>query len=174
MPEAEPQKPGSSTKDTEAQELGLLAKLVLAALVVLALAGLLLNGITVPVIERLWHDLIQRGDAPMRFRFILQPVMAAIVAIRHGLIDVRAGRTPYFRKALGVARLREGLNATARIILLGIVMDAMYQIIVLGRFYPGEAVIIALLLAYVPYLLIRGPAARIARRLHAVSPPRIS
>jgi len=153
--------------DTETQELGLLAKLVLAALIVLALAGLLLHGITVDVIQRLWHDLIQRPDAPMRFRFVLQPVMAAIVAIRDGLKDVRGGRQPYFWRAFGVARLREGLNATARIILLGIVMDAMYQIIVLRRFYPGEAVIIALLLAFVPYLLIRGPAARIARRLPA-------
>ena len=70
-----------------------------------------------------------------------------------------------------MTRLREGLNATARIILLGIVMDGMYQMIVLRRFYPGEAVIIALVLAFVPYLLIRGPAARIARRLHAASPP---
>jgi hypothetical protein len=60
--------------------------------------------------------------------------------------------------------LREGLNATARIILLGIVMDAIYQLIVLKRFYPVEALIIALLLAFVPYLLIRRPAARIARR----------
>ena len=137
----------------------------------LALAGLLLHGITVGVIERLWHDLIEETDAPMRFRFVLQPVMAAIVGIRDGLKDVRAGRKPYFRMALGVTRLREGLNATARIILLGIVMDAMYQMIVLRRFYPGEAVIIALVLAYVPYLLIRGPAARIARRLHAASPP---
>ena len=174
MPEAEPQKRGSTTTDSEAQGLGLLAKLVLAALIVLALGGLLLHGITVAVIERLWHDLIQRPDAPMRFRFILQPVMAAIVAIRDGLKDVRAGRKPYFRRALGVTRLREGLNATARIILLGIVMDAMYQMIFLRRFYPGEAVIIALVLAFVPYLLIRGPAARIARRLHAASPPRIS
>ena len=171
MPEAEPQKLGRTTTETETQELGLLAKLVLAALIVLALAGLLLHGITVEVIGRLWHDLIQRPDAPMRFRFVLQPVMAAIVAIRDGLKDIRAGREPYFRRALGVTRLREGLNATARIILLGIVMDAIYQMIVLRRFYPGEAVIIALVLAFVPYLLIRGPAARIARRLHAASPP---
>src|SRR5262245_59259329 len=149
MPEAEPQKLARSTTDTETRELGLVAKLVLAALMVLALAGLLLHGITVEVIGRFWHDLIQRPEAPMRFRFILQPVMAAIVASRDGLKDVRAGRKPYFRRALGVARLREGLNATARIILLGIVMDAMYQIIVLGRFYTGEAVIIALTLAYV-------------------------
>ena len=171
MPEAEPQKLGRTTTETETQELGLLAKLVLAALIVLALAGLLLHGITVEVIGRLWHDLIQRPDAPMRFRFILQPVMAAIVAIRDGLKDIRAGREPYFWRALGVTRLREGLNATARIILLGIVMDAIYQMIVLGRFYPAEAVIIALVLGFVPYLLIRGPAARIARRLHAASPP---
>jgi len=174
MPEAEPQKPRSTTRDTETQELGLLAKLVLAALIVLTLAGLLLYGITVEAIQRLWHDLVQRPDAPMRFRFVLQPVMAAIVAIRDGLKDVRAGREPYFWRALGVTRLREGLNATARIILLGIVMDAMYQMIVLGRFYPGEAVIIALVLAFVPYLLLRGPAARIARRLHAASAPRMS
>ena len=45
MPEAEPQKPGRTTTETETQELGLLAKLVLAALIVLALAGLLLHGI---------------------------------------------------------------------------------------------------------------------------------
>jgi hypothetical protein len=32
----------------------------------------------------------------MRFRFILQPVMVAILAIRHGLNDARTGRSPYF------------------------------------------------------------------------------
>jgi hypothetical protein len=43
-------------------------------------------------------------------------------------------------------------------------MDVVYQIIVLKTFYPVEALIIAFLLAFVPYLLIRGPVARIARR----------
>jgi hypothetical protein len=56
------------------------------------------------------------------------------------------------------------LNATARIILLGLVMDAIYQIVMLGRFYPAEAVIVALLFAFIPYVIIRGPAARITRR----------
>jgi hypothetical protein len=60
--------------------------------------------------------------------------------------------------------LNEGLNATARIILLGIAMDVIYQRIEFETFYPVEALIIALLLAFVPYLLIRGPVARIARR----------
>jgi hypothetical protein len=43
-------------------------------------------------------------------------------------------------------------------------MDAIYQVRVLGTFYPGEAAIVALLLAFLPYLLIRGLASRIARR----------
>ena len=43
-------------------------------------------------------------------------------------------------------------------------MDAIYQFMVLGRFYPGEALVIAFVLAVLPYLLIRGPVARIVRR----------
>ena len=54
-------------------------------------------------------------------------------------------------------------------------MDAIYQIIVLKRFYPAEAVIVALLFAFVPYVIIRGPVARIARRWQGGgSPNRIS
>jgi hypothetical protein len=34
---------------------------------------------------------------------------------------------------------------------------------VLKTFYPGEAVIVAIMLAFVPYPLLRGPFARIAR-----------
>ena len=42
-------------------------------------------------------------------------------------------------------------------------MDAIYQLHVLGTFHPGEALIVSVALAFVPYLLIRGPAARVAR-----------
>jgi hypothetical protein len=59
--------------------------------------------------------------------------------------------------------LREGVTATAKIIILAIVLDAIYQIVKFGAFYPGEALIVAVAFAFVPYLLIRGPAARIAR-----------
>jgi hypothetical protein len=59
--------------------------------------------------------------------------------------------------------LREGLISTARVILLGLGMDVIYQLTVFRTFHPGEAVIIALLLAFGPYLLLRGPVDRIAR-----------
>ena len=43
-------------------------------------------------------------------------------------------------------------------------MDAIYQFMVLRRFYLGEALVTVFVLAVLPYLLIRGPVDRIARR----------
>jgi hypothetical protein len=166
--------------DAEPQNLSLLAKLVVAFILVMIVAGIVWHGVSIEVFKRIWHDLIERTDAPMRFRFILQPLMAMIAAILDGLKDARTGRSPYFWTMLRnprerIERLNEGLNATARIILLGLVMDAIYQIIVLKRFYPAEAVIVALLFAFVPYVIIRGPVLRIERWwLGGASPNRTS
>jgi hypothetical protein len=119
---------------------------------------------------RFWDNLISRPSGPMAFRFLLQPVMATIFAIRDGRIDAKTGRSPYFWTVLTNpekrgARLREGLKATSRIIVLGLLMDAIYQFKVFKAFHPLEAIVIALVLAFIPYLLIRGPAARITRWL---------
>jgi hypothetical protein len=155
--------------DADPQELGLLPKLVIAFATLLVAAGILWHGVTFENLQRFWGNLVERPSGPMAFRFILQPSMAAIAAIHDGLKDARTGRSPYFWTVLRnpqqrIARLREGLNATARIILLGLAMDVIYQLIELKTFYPVEALLVALLLAFLPYLLIRGPAARIARR----------
>ena len=104
----------------------------------------------------------------MTFRFILQPAMAAIAALRDGVSDARLGRTPYLSAIVHGeergGRLWEGIISTARILILGVVMDAVYQWWVLGAFRPGQAAVIAVLLAFLPYLLLRGPFERIARR----------
>jgi hypothetical protein len=55
------------------------------------------------------------------------------------------------------------LLQTTRVFLLGLAMDALYQFVVLKTFYPLEALIVSVALAVVPYFLIRGPAARVAR-----------
>jgi hypothetical protein len=65
--------------------------------------------------------------------------------------------------------LWEGIVSTARILILGIVMDTIYQWLVFKTFYPAQAAVIAVLLAFVPYLLLRGPFHRIAR--HWVARP---
>jgi hypothetical protein len=126
------------------------------------------------LLSRLWADLVARPGGPLEFRFLLQPLVAALFALRDGMSDARTGRRPYFwtlvhDPALRRERLREGVKATFRVVLLGVAIDALYQFKVHGTVYPGEALGIALLLGFVPYLLIRGPADRIARRRRGVS-----
>ena len=71
-------------------QLGLLAKVVVTLGIVLMIAGVAWRGVSIENIERIWKSLLARPSGPMAFRFILQPSMAAIVAIRDGLYDVRA------------------------------------------------------------------------------------
>ena len=157
------------------QTLGLLSKLVIMAALSMIAVGVLWHGVSLGELQRFWENLLERPSRPMAFRFILQPAMAASIAIRAGISDAQTGHPPYLWAVLReaqerTARLREALNATAKIILIGLVMDIVYQVVVLRTFYPGEALVIALLLAFVPYLLIRGPSARIARRWHGSQP----
>ena len=94
--------------------------------------------------------------------------MATLLAILDGLKDARAGRPPYLRTILSdpsqrAAYLREGLKRLSRVIVFALVMDAIYQFMVLRRFYLGEALVTVFVLAVLPYVLIRGPVDRIAR-----------
>jgi hypothetical protein len=145
----------------------LLARLAAGLIVAFAVLGVAMYGFSAEVRQRIWQNLLDRPSGPMTFRFFLQPIMAGIAAGVAGVKDARRGRSPYLwtilthpEKAGG--RLHEGLIATSRVILLGLVMDVIYQLTVFETFHPGEAAIISILLAFVPYLLLRGPITRVA------------
>ena len=117
-------------------------------------------------------NVTDRVGGPMTFRIILQPLMAALLAFRAGWKDAQTGRPPYFWTILTdpgqrTDLLREGWKSVARVFVLAIVMDVIYQLIVLQWIYPLELILIAILLAVVPYLLIRGPVNRIVSRLRS-------
>jgi len=121
------------------------------------------------MIVRGFFNIIDRFGGPMTFRVILQPLMATFFAVRGGLKDAREGRPAYFwavltNQAQRPELLREGWRAVGRVFILAIVMDLIYQWTVLRWIYPLELLAVAILLAVVPYLLIRGPVTRIARR----------
>lgn len=121
------------------------------------------------LIARGWEGLISRIGGPMTFRLILQPTMAALLALRAGLKDAREGRPPYLWTLITepgqrVDLLREGWRSIARVFVLAVVMDFIYEW-VMGRWpYPLETLIVAILLAVVPYAVLRGPINRFARR----------
>jgi hypothetical protein len=146
----------------------LLARVVVVLIIAFLVAGAFTYGFSADVRERFWHDLLERPEQLMRFRFVLQPIMAAIAALHDGIEDARLGRSPYIWTLLSspserAGRMAEGVISTARVLLLGLCMDTVYQLIVLKTFYPAEAVAVAITLGFIPYLLLRGPIHRIAR-----------
>jgi hypothetical protein len=145
----------------------LLTWLALALSVVLLGLGAYLYGWTVDIHRRFWADIFERIHGPMSFRFYLQPTMALIAALPDGIRDTRLGHKSFFWSAWGngnvlTGRLREGVTSVARVVLLGISMDLIYQFRVLGRFYPVEALMMAILLAIIPYFIFRWIVERIA------------
>ncbi len=119
---------------------------------------------------RIGSDLVDRVSGPMKFRLVLQPAMAAFFAIRSGLADARAGKSPYFwclvtDPAQRHDMLKDGWKSVSRVFILAIVLDVVYQIIVQRFVYPGETIIVAFVLAIVPYLILRGLVTRVARRI---------
>jgi hypothetical protein len=146
--------------------------LVLALALVLLAWGLFRYGISIEVHHRFWSNIADRLHGPMTFRFILQPTMAALAALHDGINDARHGHKSFFWTAMRdptqqEGRLREGLTSTARVILLGISMDVIYQFKALDQFYPVEALMMAILLAVIPYFVFRWIVEHVARRWFA-------
>jgi hypothetical protein len=120
------------------------------------------------LLTQMWSDLAARVHGPFAFRLVLQPLMGLIYAARDGIVDARQGRPPYFwtiftRRSERWDLLREGGKAVARVIGLAAAMDIVYQLLVFHRIHPLELVVVVMTLAFVPYVLARGPINRIAR-----------
>ena len=96
--------------------------------------------------------------------------MATFFAIRDGLKDAREGKPAYFwalftDKGEREAAMKDGWKGVGKVFILAVVLDVVYQLIEhRWTVYPGEAILVAIILAIIPYLLFRGPINRIARR----------
>lgn len=118
---------------------------------------------------RFVENLGDRVTGPMKFRLLLQPVMAVIFAVLSGLKDARTGKPPYFWALITDPShrremVRDGWKSVGKVFVLALALDVVYQVIVQRFVYPGEAIVVALALAIVPYLIVRGLVTRVARR----------
>jgi hypothetical protein len=117
---------------------------------------------------QVWEMLIGREHGPLAFRIIVQPLVAALLAIRAGLRDARAGRSAYgwtvtTDPAQRRQLIREGWKDVGRIFIAAVLIDVIYELIVFRWVYPGQPLIVATFLALPPYFVVRGLANRFAR-----------
>ena len=113
------------------------------------------------------EQIIARADGPLHFRFIVMPIVVTTLAIRSGIRDAREGRPPFLWGLLTASDhraelLRTFLKDVARVFVMASIIDTIYQIFVLHWFYPLQLLFIATSFATGPYILLRGPASRIA------------
>ncbi len=113
------------------------------------------------------EDIPKRLAGPGRFRFVLQPMIATILGIGNGLADARAGRPPYlwgmlFHRHLRGELVRTGLATVANLLLMGILLDSVFQWVILGVSYPGAALVVGPVLIMAPYAIARALSNRLA------------
>ena len=113
-------------------------------------------------------DIPKRLYGPGRFRLLLQPLVATILGIRSGLADARAGRPPYlwgvlFHRSLRRELLKETLATVAMLVLMGILLDSLFQWLILGNSYLGAALVVGPILIVTPYTIARGLTNRLSR-----------
>ena len=129
------------------------------------------------LLARVWENLAGRVHGPLAFRLIVQPTIAVLLAVRAGLRDARAGHPAYaWAIVADPLRRRELLRETwqdvAKVFVMALIVDSIYEVIVFHRLYPGESVVVASILALLPYLLLRGPINRITRGLYHEAGPK--
>ncbi len=124
------------------------------------------------MIARGWENFLARPTGSLNLRFILQPTIATIIAVRAGMKDARDGRPAYLWAAFTNSEhrwqlLHGGWKDLRTPFLVAATLDAIYQLIVHKFIHPLELLFTATLLALVPYFVLRGPVNRIARRFIA-------
>ena len=118
-----------------------------------------------------FEDLPGRLTGPGRLRFLFQPTMAILLGIRAGRLDAAAGRPPFVQSLLfhhgsRAGLVRDALRGVGNLILIGIILDAVSQWLILGVSHPGAALVVGPLLIAVPYSVARALANRAAARHH--------
>ena len=119
-------------------------------------------------LSRAVQELLGRAAGPMHLRLILQPIMATFLAYKAGKRDAMEGNPPFLfayatnpdqRKALR----RNAFKDIAILFTIACVLDVIYQYIVLKQFHPLQTLIVAVVVAVIPYCLLRGPVTRLMR-----------
>jgi len=114
------------------------------------------------------EDIPRRLTGPGRFRFVIQPLIAVILGIIGGVSDARAGRPPYlygilFHRHLRRDLVKTGFSIIVNLLLMGILLDAVFQRIIFGVTHPFAALVIGPILIVTPYAVARAFSNRLAR-----------
>ncbi len=129
------------------------------------------------VFSRGADQLAGRISGPFHLRLIITPVIVSLFAIRAGFVDGRSEKPSFFFGPLvdpvqRRERMRKGWTAIKRVIIGAFLIDMLYQFYAFRAFYVFQTVLLVVVLAIVPYSLVRGLVTRVTAfvyRKHPIS-----
>ena len=116
-----------------------------------------------------FEDLPRRLAGPGRMRFLFQPALAITFGWKAGRSDAISGRPFLLRRLFGGAPeratvVKETIEGIGVLLLMGILLDSLFQWILLGVSYPGAALVVGPVLITVPYAAARTLAGALKSR----------
>ena len=155
-------------KVTRSTVLTTAALLILVAAIPSALLDTIATGRVYLFSWQFIEELPRRFTGAGRFRFILQPALAILIGCRGGLNDARAGRPAYLYGLLaggGERRemIRSGWTAIRDLVAMGIILDAVAQLLIYRQVHPVAALLFGPMMIGVPYAVARALTSRLAR-----------
>lgn len=131
------------------------------------------------LIPDLLSGLTERLHGPMNLRFIMQPLMACFFAFRDGKKDAIEGKAPYFWGLFTEPehrreRLQSGWKSIGKVFIVAVILDLVFQIVAFRELrFQGSALLAGIILALLPYTLLRGPINRwFSRKLATKEEPK--
>jgi hypothetical protein len=121
------------------------------------------------------EHLLQRVDGPLHFRLLIMPVVVTYLAVRAGMKDAQGGQPRFFRTLLTKPTerprlIRSALADVGKIFIVAVVLDSVYQLVVLRTVYVGELLLVALACAILPYFVVRSAVSPLMRRIYRKQP----
>ena len=110
-------------------------------------------------------EIVGRIHGPMNARIYIQTLVAIIFAVRAGMRDARDKNAPFFWSlAFGLGSRRDLIKSAwkdiGKVFIAALALDVVYQVYRFHTVYPLEAIIVAILLAVIPYVVVRAGVTR--------------
>ncbi len=115
-----------------------------------------------------FEGIVQVLGGKGELRLIVQPAMAILLGIRLGLSDAREGKPPFVLRVFTSrgGNVRLALHDIIVPFCIGVGVDAILQHATLDRVRPVAALIVGILLVWLPFAAARAFTNRIARAIH--------
>ena len=112
-----------------------------------------------------WQTIAASLAGKAKLRLILQPALAVLLGFRLGIADARQAKMPFIRRLLTSSGERwrvlgQSIRAAILPLALAFVIDAIVQYLLMRSVRPVAAVVVGVLLVWLPFVAARSLANR--------------